>query len=1354
MKKIVFLLLLAAMFAPWAMMAQEPTTQQLTVYNSEARTESAVPINVYRLGGSNYYAKSQTIFPAEDIEAMTGGTITQIKFYTNRGTYNGNNDVTTDEEHPVYIYMTEVSAHTINSYVNRSSCSVVYTGTLTYHPTDTYKGEVVITLSTPYEYNGGNLLFGSDIDLGMNSILAGYNGVYAEGAAAGSHSSYSSVYFSKVNHLPKTQFTFIPPSCSRPTGLSVSAMTPTTATLSWTENGEATAWDICLNEDEDNLITVNANPYTLTGLNPGAPYTIKVRANCGAQDQSAWSRAVSFMPADRVTVGSGEETSPALPTDFFRRHNISQQIYTVSELGSAGAIMGIDLFKEEDSYSNNLGRYLKIYMVNTDLNTFESGWISVTEDDLVFEDVAVFANNEWTTIEFSRPFNYDGSHNVAVVVCDNTAPRGGGDGWIRFRSFKASETYFPTIVANNNIMYDHGSTYSIDATTFTGAADSISHWKSQMRFLKIACIPPTGITVSNVTTSSATLSWTERGAANSWVLEYSTSSDFSSAQSVNVNTDPVAILTGLSVSTPYYVRVRANCGSDGGIYWSVPFSFTTDCNPADKCEIFYELTTTPWSSGTWYGNGLRVLDVESGAVLAILTIGDEIYDYDTDEEFTPDTPEETDGLTYARGSIFVCNGHSIRFEWIPNTNRDACYYSFYDADFLPFGWFGEGDQVYYEDSEPDRLEDVVYYISCTPNPCPRPTHVAVNYEGGTTATVTWDNVGGDYDVGLINHENEEFIHIYSTTTNSYTFPDIDIDFGTTYDVQVVTVCDRDNYTISHASRTATFTTDMCMPEDQCTISYELYDACNDGWDGNAAIVVVDATNWENPIIIDTWTLGNPYGGGAIDVKMKSGDVNETEIPGSYKRGTLGVCDGSTIQFFWQNGSYDYECTFTIYDANGAVIVSGMGSDYSSMGWGGEEKSTADDLDQMGFIESYENNCGAISFGADSWQAISVFKHDVGGNHLSFNNAGSLIYSEGGEFGPYYDLYRYNEATATWENAKNSTDHSDFTSFEIGRGYIYRTSIYTQMVLGGIENTGTISYSPTFTSSCPDPDLKGFNLIGNPYSHSIVKGEDLTSSSLTTGYYSLTPDGSWRVHLDSDPIGIGQAVLVKVTSATGLSFTDSEGNNGGYKKGVAGLHLQFTVSSNNKSDIAYAIFSSQSTTLNSEGLPKVSHLNAEAPSLSIPQGGTDYAIAMIDGSTQAFPLKFRAVGNGEYTVSVSGDMSEMGYLHLIDRATGRDIDLLSQPTYTFTNTCNQSSTQRFTVKLSPNADEEDNGIFAYQNGDRVVVEGTGTLHVYDVLGRQLYTHEISSQLSIPSSQFPGTGVYILRLGEKSQKLVIK
>lgn len=1332
MKKTVFLLLLlAAMFAPWAMMAQEPTTRQLTVYgsghSSDEYIDSHTPIAV---GHFYYYTKSQTAFPAKDIERMTGGTITHIKFYSD---HIFSETITI----PVVLYMKEIEDYPLSNWLDRNSCTTVYEGCVSF-----VSGEMTIELSTPFVYHGGHLVFGCENDTRNTNWTNAYKGVYASGASYGYHTDYwpQNLSVSGRNFLPKTTFTFIPPSCSRPTGLSVSAMTPTTATLSWTENGEATAWDICLNEDEDNLITANANPYTLTGLNPGAPYSIKVRANCGTEDQSEWSRAASFMPADRVAVGSGEQTSPALPTDFFRRHNISQQIYTVSELGSAGAIMGIDLFKEEDSYSNNLGRNLKIYMVNTDLSTFgsTSDWISVTEDDLVYDDVAVFANNEWTTIEFSRPFNYDGSHNVAVVVCDNTAPRGGEDGWIRFRSFKASETDFPTMVANNDVIYDHGSTYSIDATNITVAADSISHKKNQMRFLKIACIPPTGIAVSDVTTSSATLSWTERGAANSWVLEYSTSSDFATTiGTINVSNSPAQTLSGLTASTQYYVRVRANCGSNGGEYWSVPFSFSTDCSPENKCEIFYELATVSWSGGTWYGNGLRILDNETGTVLANLTIGDYIYDWDTDEEPVPYTHEETDGLTYARGSIPVCNEHSIRFEWIPNSNSSACLYSFYDAEFnLIEGLSGEGYYIYHEEGEPDYIEDVVYHVSCTPNSCPRPTHVAVAYEGGTTATVTWDNVGSDYEVDLIDHGTGDIIHTYNATTNSYTLTGLEL--GTTYDVQVVTVCDRgdEDEEISHVSRTVTFTTDLCMPEDQCAISYELYDASSDGWDGNAAIVVVDATNWENPIIIDTWTLGNPYGGGAIDEKMKSGDVNETEIPGSYKRGTLGVCDGSVLQFFWRSGSCDGECTFTIYDASGAAIVSGRGSDYNMWGYGGGDyKSLADDYS---FIESCDINCSATGISANSWYAISTY---LQGGYSLGNENNMLTFGD-------YDLYRYKEADATWENYKSHST-TDFTSLETGRGYIYRRSSYAPLAFEGTENAGTLTYSLSYTNSCPDADLKGFNLIGNPYPHSIVKSTDCSATGLATGYYSLEGNGSWLAHTDSDPINKGQAVLVKVSAGTTLTFTDNAATPADPEvKGSGEKGLQFILMGDEYKDVAYALFTDK------DGLPKVGHLNAEAPSLSIAQGGTDYAIATIGEGTEAFPLKFRGE-SGEYTMEVRSEMGNVGfdYLHLIDRLTGSDIDLLRQPTYTFAHTGNQALANRFMVKLSPEG-ESTGDIFAYQNGDRIVVEGTGTLQVYDVLGRQLFTHEINSQFSMLNSQFPSTGVYILRLNGKSQKLVIK
>ena len=46
-----------------------------------------------------------------------------------------------------------------------------------------------------------------------------------------------------------------------------------------------------------------------------------------------------------------------------------------------------------------------------------------------------------------------------------------------------------------------------------------------------------------------------------------------------------------------------------------------------------------------------------------------------------------------------------------------------------------------------------------------------------------------------------------------------------------------------------------------------------------------------------------------------------------------------------------------------------------------------------------------------------------------------------------------------------------------------------------------------------------------------------------------------------------------------------------------------------------------------------------------------------------------------------------------------------------------------------------------------------MNAYDVTGRLLFTQEVNSQLSILNSQFPSAGVYLLRLGNQSQKIVI-
>ena len=82
----------------------------------------------------------------------------------------------------------------------------------------------------------------------------------------------------------------------RPTGLTTGTLGTREVRLSWTENGTATAWEVCVNGDENNPIAANSNPFTLTGLTPETSYTVKVRATDG-YIESCWSDAVSFTTA-------------------------------------------------------------------------------------------------------------------------------------------------------------------------------------------------------------------------------------------------------------------------------------------------------------------------------------------------------------------------------------------------------------------------------------------------------------------------------------------------------------------------------------------------------------------------------------------------------------------------------------------------------------------------------------------------------------------------------------------------------------------------------------------------------------------------------------------------------------------------------------------------------------------------------------------------------------------------------------------------------------------------------------------------------------------------------------------------
>jgi hypothetical protein len=108
-----------------------------------------------------------------------------------------------------------------------------------------------------------------------------------------------------------------------------------------------------------------------------------------------------------------------------------------------------------------------------------------------------------------------------------------------------------------------------------------------------------------------------------------------------------------------------------------------------------------------------------------------------------------------------------------------------------------------------------------------------------------------------------------------------------------------------------------------------------------------------------------------------------------------------------------------------------------------------------------------------------------------------------------------------------------------------------------------------------------------------------------------------------------------------------------------------------------------------------------------------------------PLNFKAEENGTYTISVDVDNVEMGYLHLIDNMTGADVDLLTSPNYTFTaKTTDYES--RFKLVFSADEDVcEPNEAFAFISNGNIIVNGEGILQVFDVLGHQLITKQLST-----------------------------
>jgi len=144
----------------------------------------------------------------------------------------------------------------------------------------------------PFELFWNNAgTFPGEMGISIKESLAPQSTIYTKPAGTG---TANTLLFSGTVEC-------FPASCPKPNTVTTTSVTQTSASISWTESGTATQWEIIILPAGSPTPLASAtgtlttsNPYLISGLTPATNYDVYVRAICSSSDISFWSPKKSF----------------------------------------------------------------------------------------------------------------------------------------------------------------------------------------------------------------------------------------------------------------------------------------------------------------------------------------------------------------------------------------------------------------------------------------------------------------------------------------------------------------------------------------------------------------------------------------------------------------------------------------------------------------------------------------------------------------------------------------------------------------------------------------------------------------------------------------------------------------------------------------------------------------------------------------------------------------------------------------------------------------------------------------------------------------------------------------------------
>ena len=330
-------------------------------------------------------------------------------------------------------------------------------------------------------------------------------------------------------------------------------------------------------------------------------------------------------------------------------------------------------------------------------------------------------------------------------------------------------------------------------------------------------------------------------------------------------------------------------------------------------------------------------------------------------------------------------------------------------------------------------------------------------------------------------------------------------------------------------------------------------------------------------------------------------------------------------------------------------------------------------------------------------------------------------------GNIYDLYKFDQTGGSngkeWRNYRQNT-----FNIEAGKGYLYASKNGTTLVFDGTLYSGDGTFGLTYDAQAPN--YAGWNLVGNPYT--------TTATIDKASFYRMNSIGTDVEIVTGGTVNPMEGIFVLATT-TGQSVTFTQG--GAKRAENAQVSLNIVNSRGNVIDRAIVSFDENGN------MPKFM-IDETNTKIYFPQSEGNYAIVSSNGEG-SMPVNFKAKEIGQYTISVETEGIDLSYLHLIDRLTGDDINLLLDSKYSFIAS-NSDMESRFILSFGENGINANNETFAFQNGSDIIVNGEGELQIFDVTGRMVKNTVINGIETIAMPQ----GVYIFRLNENIQKIVVR